>query len=610
MAAQQQERLEVPAGGIADFAKTDEEIAELEALEAQEDFGDAGIANFSEVAGRMAGYGRFGDDSVAHVKTGEIIVPKELIDNNPRLKEQIFAELMEAGIEDPEQYVVGSSANRINPDTGLPEFGFFSKLWKKLKKAVKKVVGFVLPIVTQILIPIPGVGAAIGSGIATLIQGGDFKDALKSAALAGITSFAMSKIMPKFAGKGTEVPVEPGAVDPSAATAEALDTGIAPPSEVVADSLAGEQIAGATRDASIGDALRADLGPSITTDLTTLPGYVPAESIPTQNVSAQLMTGDVQGGGFTPTPPQNNVLGAGPQEVIVDRAAGIGDALRADTIRGTNLSPTFGERMFSKVTDPVRRIRSGESTIADEWFRGGESKAEVRNRLQREAAAAGNEAVTNAQAEAAATGKTLTQGQIDAVYNKAYNAAPTQLPLMTRFGPAAALGVGALALSGGFKTPEQEDIGIIERDEFGNPITGETYIRRDPGKYLVSELGYLRLNPETGQYEDIRDQEEDDENTSMIASSMMRENPYLDFPQYGNPPVNVARGGAMYPRRTGGIMPYEGTPDEDSVRALLMPGEFVMTTDAVRGAGNGNLNQGINNMYGIMRNLERVGRVA
>ena len=66
----------------------------------------------------------------------------------------------------------------------------------------------------------------------------------------------------------------------------------------------------------------------------------------------------------------------------------------------------------------------------------------------------------------------------------------------------------------------------------------------------------------------------------------------------------------MYPRRTGGIMPTEGIPNEDSVRALLMPGEFVMTTDAVRGAGNGSLNQGIDNMYSIMRNLERRGRVA
>ena len=73
-------------------------------------------------------------------------------------------------------------------------------------------------------------------------------------------------------------------------------------------------------------------------------------------------------------------------------------------------------------------------------------------------------------------------------------------------------------------------------------------------------------------------------------------------------PMRAAEGGEVYPRRNGGIMPYEGTPNEDSVRALLMPGEFVMTTNAVKGAGNGNLNNGIDNMYGIMRGLERRGR--
>jgi hypothetical protein len=41
---------------------------------------------------------------------------------------------------------------------------------------------------------------------------------------------------------------------------------------------------------------------------------------------------------------------------------------------------------------------------------------------------------------------------------------------------------------------------------------------------------------------------------------------------------------------------------------MLMPGEFVMTTDAVKGLGNGNLNKGINNMYSVMRNLEQRGR--
>jgi hypothetical protein len=77
------------------------------------------------------------------------------------------------------------------------------------------------------------------------------------------------------------------------------------------------------------------------------------------------------------------------------------------------------------------------------------------------------------------------------------------------------------------------------------------------------------------------------------------------------PPQMIgAEGGEVYPRRNGGIMPYEGTPDEDSVRALLMPGEFVMTKDAVRGLGNGSVNRGIKNMYSVMRDLESRGRVA
>ncbi len=39
---------------------------------------------------------------------------------------------------------------------------------------------------------------------------------------------------------------------------------------------------------------------------------------------------------------------------------------------------------------------------------------------------------------------------------------------------------------------------------------------------------------------------------------------------------------------------------------MLTAGEFVMTRDAVKGAGNGNLNKGIQRMYGVMDNLERM----
>ena len=77
---------------------------------------------------------------------------------------------------------------------------------------------------------------------------------------------------------------------------------------------------------------------------------------------------------------------------------------------------------------------------------------------------------------------------------------------------------------------------------------------------------------------------------------------------FARPQMMAADGGEVYPRRNGGIMPNEGIPNQDSVRAMLMPGEFVMTTDAVKGLGNGSMNQGINNMYSVMRNLESRGR--
>ena len=70
-------------------------------------------------------------------------------------------------------------------------------------------------------------------------------------------------------------------------------------------------------------------------------------------------------------------------------------------------------------------------------------------------------------------------------------------------------------------------------------------------------------------------------------------------PQYADGGV------AYFPRRNGGIMPSEGSGTKDDVPAMLTAGEFVMTRDAVKGAGNGDLNSGINKMYGMMDRLER-----
>ncbi len=53
----------------------------------------------------------------------------------------------------------------INPDTGMPEYGFLSKIWKKVKRAVKKIVksplfGFLAPMALNVFAP--GLGAAVG----------------------------------------------------------------------------------------------------------------------------------------------------------------------------------------------------------------------------------------------------------------------------------------------------------------------------------------------------------------------------------------------------------------------------------------------------------------
>ena len=111
---------DIPAGGIADFVMTDEQIELLEAEELKEQYGTSGIAQFSDVGKKMANFGRYGDDTVAHVETGELIVPRALL-IKALLKESIFQHLRELGVEDPERYVVGTR-KQFNPTQGCQSF--------------------------------------------------------------------------------------------------------------------------------------------------------------------------------------------------------------------------------------------------------------------------------------------------------------------------------------------------------------------------------------------------------------------------------------------------------------------------------------------------------
>jgi hypothetical protein len=152
----------------------------------------SGINSFYDTAEKMAQMGRGGDGYMVHASESEMMVPREVVDQNPELRQQIQEKIAEAGA-DPNAYVVGNPQNSINPQTGQREF-FLKGLVKGLKKAfngivsvVKKLAPIIIPFAINMIAPGLGTVAAgaLGGGIATLVQGGSFKDAMKSALVGG-----------------------------------------------------------------------------------------------------------------------------------------------------------------------------------------------------------------------------------------------------------------------------------------------------------------------------------------------------------------------------------------------------------------------------------------
>ena len=58
-------------------------------------------------------------------------------------------------------------------------------------------------------------------------------------------------------------------------------------------------------------------------------------------------------------------------------------------------------------------------------------------------------------------------------------------------------------------------------------------------------------------------------------------------------------------RDEGGFVPVGIKEKADDVPAMLSKNEFVMTANAVRGAGNGSIEKGAQKMYDTMKSLEK-----
>ena len=659
----------IPSGGIADFIYTDEELQTLENQEVEQEFGKGGIAQFKEVGKKIATYGRYGDDTVAHVETGELIVPRALIENNPELKESIFSHLKELGVEDPERYVVGTKKNSINPDTGLPEF-FLKKLFKSVSKgissigkgvskalggvgkALKKVAPIVLPMVLAATPLGPIYGAALGSGISTLMQGGDLGDAVKSAALAGGVGAIYSGASSAMAGKGFGAGISadlasPGARFEQLSLTDPFKSFQPTPSKVDIQKL--DPIKTADIDVTVGkdnfgefdplvpkkptiyDNLKSGaskFGDYIMPDKKSFVDVLKEKNIdPLKATEAQIKVAkeiaSKEGPGF--------LRRFGPTAGLAGLGLYAGGAFDAPDQKKLNI-PISGMELFKQNPDLYRiaNLTPRRATRKDETEKDRDFIYEPYKFKDPSVFYAANGGLAAlGRSIGSKLGDTIQPkikeipGFLNEVESMAENRFGVDIsnPVPAGFGQMRALPhrIGPKLPGDFLATATTQD---TKPGEAGYSDAVQMYMPLDQGDG-VDQFGNMIPTIDEAEDQNMGSPLIDDERFNMLKSAFgqgvtqsgtgafgaggARQSGLQNFIT-GIGALGLAEGGDVFPRRNGGIGPNEGTPGKDSVRAMLMPGEFVMTTDAVRGLGNGDLNTGIKNMYSVMSKLEKKGK--
>lgn len=655
----QMDQVPIPAGGIATFltAETGSWADDDEVMPKK------GIAQVHQIADKLAEYGRNEDEYMVHAAEGETVIPMEVFDKNPTLRNKLFAEMRLMGIE-PERYVVGNELNSINPVTGQPEF-FLKKLFKGLKKIVKAVLPVVATIVlTAVGVPYP-IASAIVSGAQTAIAGGDFKDVLKSAAISGVSAGIANKVSNTYDWAGTTAR--------RAMIQSGINTALSGGS--TGDVLKGAAIAGAVSKGAefatgtggkIEEADKVDfLGRKINPDAAPVTAEVidsvaDNAAFETPNLEADFGTGEgaVSGyGGFAGQPSTGPVDGTGsisgyggfagePTAAPIDvNQTGITvdpvdvvptGSMRFDPLTqtqvfdptgtasmdiGTSVVPT-GTMKFDPLTqtqvldtgaqldtgvqldpnaplptgvDPGPATVTGEVPTLESLQVPGamESVKDIFTGIEGSEDAFGGR-VKALQNLFAPRGQVDRAGVRDYLNKAGRDSSAAgindfikndlQLGKLRTYGPAIGAGLGVMALA-----PKPEQPELIDLDTM---TTGQTLIDADPSKYRIYPDGYVYQQPNftvqnvAGQYGGI----------------------YGDNPIFQPTPVaTAADGGIMnvsdFPRRNGGIA-GPGTETSDDIPAMLSDGEFVFTAQAVRGAGKGSREDGMKNMYQMMRQFE------
>jgi hypothetical protein len=141
---------------------------------------------------------------------------------------------------------------------------------------------------------------------------------------------------------------------------------------------------------------------------------------------------------------------------------------------------------------------------------------------------------------------------------------------------------GRIHASNGYPNPEEEYI----------DVSGEAGTR------------YLREN-HPGMLAEIYSDEEEEVVIPKADGGLMR----TGYAMGSEQPVIPSKDGPQIDYRDmGGYQPHGKAEKHDDVRALLAQGEFVVTSDAVKGIGEGDRDLGAKRMYDMMHKYEPIGR--
>jgi len=585
----------------------------------------SGEPSTQALASGLATLGRYGDNYMVHAAEGETMIPKEIFDENPGLKQDLFRQMTMMGIKDPNRYVVGNALNSINPITGQPEF-FFKKIFRAIKKIVKKAAPIIAPIIGNLIAP--GIGGIIASGLVTKLQGGSWGDALKSAALSygasaltsGIGSALQGTSVGDFIGAGTPAAgstyggrfmsgLGTGLSAPFSAAGNLLESGASNP---LAQGILGPRglgtygifsgLAGTKANPSAFAQGKVGLFPSYqTSDQLVQQGLIPSSGAQSTNYSPAVTTQQLA--------PQRPVS-AQDMANFQGQAAAISRQYSAGT--GFGSDGPFNPEAY------IQARSAGMNVGAARDVGLGLAKQAPTQMIGKAVTTTGQNALQNVTGNAPTTAANASEGSGDYL-KRMFGKKAGRIAEQAIAGSIVPLGIAAVTYA---LTPEQKSVaeyleanpmdpnraaydkwsGIADKSSAeAESLKNEWYT--GPSRYSALQLkSKFGANPIPGITSPSS-------GAQIVAGNLS--NPSNIQGGLGNLGVtsllnnNLAARNALMARAAGGEIVGPGTGTSDSIPARLSDGEFVMTAQAVRNAGNGDRDVGAARMYDMMNRFER-----